>query len=133
MSDLIAFPDPPDQADQQATRELEHRLRMLHEFAAAVGSRASIHRVLADRHSGFWLGDWEQQKATRFLALAAILASPEFVGFVRGHVGLRELFSRDPVPPLPKRKRVPNHRRSRAKHVDTGLAGWPAFEWPKSW
>jgi hypothetical protein len=82
MSDPPPIADPI--ADQRADRELEHRLSALNEFAAILAARADIHSGLSLKHGGWWLGDWEAQKAKRYLAIAAILAAPEFAGFIRG-------------------------------------------------
>jgi hypothetical protein len=138
MSDLpAAFPTPPDQvAEQRAARELEHRMRALAELARIAVERARLHEALAERHAAWWLGDWERQKSQRLHEIARILADPELHAFIRGTPALRALFSRHVPPPLPKRPRTPNKRRSRARPrpIEDGL-GDPfdvsTWKWPK--
>jgi hypothetical protein len=47
--------------------------------------------------------------------------------FIRGTPALRALFSRHVPPPLPKRQRVPNKRKSRAKPKPFDLSN------PRTW
>jgi hypothetical protein len=132
MSDtsLVAFPAPPDQiAEQRRDRELEHRMRALVEIARVAADRAALHETLAQRHDAHWLGPWEREKSQRVSEIARILADPEVHAVIRATPALRALFSANVPPPLPKRPR--GKRRSRAKHVDVGLAGWAAWDWPK--
>jgi hypothetical protein len=129
----VAFPAPPDQVEEQRrARELEHRLRAMTEIARVASSRAVMHEALAIKHAAHWLGDWERQKGQRMHELSRILADPELHALIRGTPTLRRLFSRHVPPPLPKRPRVPNKRKSRAKPKPVEEAYFDMTD-PKSW
>jgi hypothetical protein len=107
--------------------ELDHRLKLLSEFATALARRAEQYVRFAAEHPDSWRHEWQLQRAERYRALGRALADPACADFIRGHVGLRDLFSRDLPPP----KRPPPKYRHRPVEEPWILLDPTKLAWPK--
>jgi hypothetical protein len=83
-ADRLPFPTAPDPADEQRrAKELDARLKLLVEVSRVICYRAVRAEAFSRQHKGWWQEGWQLDKADRLHALARIIASPEFAGFVR--------------------------------------------------